>query len=192
MASPSYRKKKYKVNPTTVKVTQAGLFTAVIFVFTMFVKIPVYTGYVHLGDAFIYLYAAMGGGVWALLAGSLGAALADLAGGFGAYAIPTVIIKALVALPFVLAARHQEKILNLWTGLMNIVAAIISTGGYFIANYILFRDMAVASIPFTILQAAGSTVVFLLAAAALDRAGMKQRMLSYTGRPTEKKAEVHS
>ena len=123
------RKGKYQVNPTTVKIVQAALFTAIIFVFTMFVKVPVGIGYIHLGDAFLYLYACMGGGWYALLAGALGEGLADLAGGFAIYAPATIIIKPLVALPFVLLSRREPKILNLKTGLTNILAAVISTVG---------------------------------------------------------------
>ncbi len=192
MATATQKKKrngKFNVDPTTLKLSQAALFTAIIFVFTMFVKVPVMTGYVHLGDAFIYLYACMGGGVWALLAGALGAAIADIAGGFGAYAIPTLIIKVLVALPFVLSSRNAEKILTLKNGLMTIPAAIISTAGYFLANWILFRDSAVAQIPFTLVQAAGSTVLFFIAAAALDRADMKGRLNKYN-LPKPSKKEV--
>ncbi|MEE1353905.1 MAG: TIGR04002 family protein [Acutalibacteraceae bacterium] len=190
------RKGKYQVNPTTVKIVQAALFTAIIFVFTMFVKVPVGIGYIHLGDAFLYLYACMGGGWYALLAGALGEGLADLAGGFAIYAPATIIIKPLVALPFVLLSRREPKILNLKTGLTNILAAVISTVGYFFANWVIFAQSdaatsfksALVAAPGTLIQAAGSTVVFFVAAFALDKVHMKDRMLSYTGRPAPKKA----
>lgn len=188
----SGRKNKANVNPVTVKIAQAGLFTAIIFVFTMFVKVPIGIGYAHVGDAFIYLYACMGGGWYALVAGSIGATLADLVGGYAIYAPATLIIKPLVALPFVLLCRNEEKIFNLRSGLTNILALVIDTFGYFIANLIIFGHSDSATVlksalgasAGTALQGVASSIVFIIVALALDRVNMKQRMLYYTGKTT--------
>lgn len=194
----SGRKNKANVNPLTVKIAQAGLFTAIIFVFTMFVKIPVGIGYAHVGDAFIYLYACMGGGWYALVAGSIGATIADLVGGYAIYAPATLIIKPLVALPFVLLCKNEEKILNLRSGLTNILALVIDTTLYFVANLIIMNQgnmgvafkTALTSTLGTALQGVASTVVFIIVALALDKVNMKQRMLYYTGEAsTFKKAK---
>ncbi len=200
----SGRKNKANVNPVTVKIAQAGLFTAIIFVFTMFVKVPTGIGYAHVGDAFIYLYACMGGGWYALVAGSIGATIADLVGGYAIYAPATLIIKPLVALPFVLICRDEPKILNLKSGLTNILALVIDTVGYFFANWIIFGQSAstgsktalasaASATVATALQGVASTAVFIIVALALDKVNMKQRMLYYTGKPntykkTKKKA----
>lgn len=186
----SGRKNKANVNPLTVKIAQAGLFTAIIFVFTMFVKVPTGVGYAHVGDAFIYLYACMGGGWYALVAGSIGATIADLVGGYAIYAPATLIIKPLVALPFVLICKDEEKILNLKSGLTNILAMVIDTALYFVANLIILNqgDMgvtlktALASTLGTALQGVASSIVFIIVALALDKVNMKQRMLYYTGK----------
>ena len=37
----------------------AGIFTAIVFVFTAYLHIPSHTGYTHVGDAFIYLAASL-------------------------------------------------------------------------------------------------------------------------------------
>lgn len=197
----SGRKSKANVNPVTVKIAQAGLFTAIIFVFTMFVKVPTGIGYAHVGDAFIYLYACMGGGWYALVAGSIGATIADLVGGYAIYAPATLIIKPLVALPFVLICKNEPKILNLKSGLTNILALVIDTVGYFFANWIIFGQSAstggktalasaASATVGTALQGVASTVVFIIVALALDKVNMKQRMLYYTGKEnTYKKAK---
>ena len=37
----------------------AGIFTAIVFVFTAYLHIPSHTGYTHVGDGFIYLAACL-------------------------------------------------------------------------------------------------------------------------------------
>ena len=54
-------------------------FAALIFVVTVFLKIPAASGYVHIGDSLIYL-ASLIIGPWAMLAGAIGEGLADIAG----------------------------------------------------------------------------------------------------------------
>ena len=88
------------MNKNLKKITVTGLFSAMIFVLTMFVKVTVPSGYVHLGDAMIYICAVLLGSPWALIAGALGEGLADVAGGFAAYAPATVIIKIIIAFLF--------------------------------------------------------------------------------------------
>ena len=68
------------MNKNLKKITVTGLFSAMIFVLTMFVKVTVPSGYVHLGDAMIYICAVLLGSPWALIAGALGEGLADVAG----------------------------------------------------------------------------------------------------------------
>ena len=178
------RSSKVNVDPTTVKLTQTALFTALVFLFTMFVKIPMLNGYLHIGDAFIYLFAALGGGPWALLAAALGASRADVAGGFALYALPSALIKALNAVPFLIAARNRDKILNWATAVSLIPTTLITIGGYFLANWALFdKAYAWADVPWLALQAALSAVVFVILALALDRAQMKSRLQSFSHSP---------
>jgi uncharacterized membrane protein len=77
-----------------------SLFAALICVATFIIKIPspVTNGYTHLGDGFIFIAVLLLGkknGAWA---GSIGAALADITGGYSFYALPTFIIKGIMAL----------------------------------------------------------------------------------------------
>lgn len=99
-------------NDKVLKMVYTAMFAAMIFVLTRFIQIPVASGYVHFGDALIYIVALTVGGPWAMLAGALGGALADLTSGFAVYAPATIIIKALIALPFVLVNKKSEKNLD--------------------------------------------------------------------------------
>ncbi len=87
-------------NNATRKLVFTSLMTALVFVLTFSVKIPVpYTsGYIHLGDSMIYLSVMLLGPGYAAFASGVGSMLADIAGGYIQYAIPTLIIKALMAL----------------------------------------------------------------------------------------------
>jgi uncharacterized membrane protein len=63
-----------------------AVMTAIVFVFTRFIQIPAGIGYFNLSDVAIF-FAAFAFGPWvALVAGGLGAALADLSSGYANFA----------------------------------------------------------------------------------------------------------
>ena len=161
----------------TKQITLTASFAALIFLFTYFVKVPVASGYVHLGDTLIYLLACIIGGPWAMLAGAIGEGLADVIGGYIMYAPATVLIKAAVAVPFLFFTKKSDKILTLWTGLMTLPAALITVGGYFLADCIIDKTYAVADIPGNVIQAVGSAVLFIVLSTVFDRMNLKQRLL---------------
>lgn len=163
-------------NTKLQKTVITAMFTAMIFVLTRFVSVPVATGYVHFGDALIYLTASVLGGPWALLAAAIGAVLADISSGWVAYAPATLIIKALIALPFALSWRKSEKILTPLTALLTIPSGIITVAGYFTADFIIDKSYAFVNIPGNLIQAAGSAVLFIVIAAAFDAAKIKKRL----------------
>ncbi len=77
-----------------------GLLAACILVLTIVLAVPIpnMTGaYVNLGDAGVYLAAAVLGGPWGALSAAVGSALADVMLGSALYAIPTFLIKGLMA-----------------------------------------------------------------------------------------------
>ena len=90
----------------------ASLFAALVTVFTAYIghiPMPGTGGYVHFGDALIFLAACLLPAPYAVAAAALGAGLADILV-FPAYAIPTIIIKAGIALCF---SAKKEKIICL-------------------------------------------------------------------------------
>jgi len=162
------------MNSKLRKAIASGVFSAMIFVLTMFVKFPVASGYVHFGDALIYVCASLLG-PWGIVAGALGEGLADVAGGFAVYFPATVIVKALIALPFTLFNSKDEKLLSVKSGLLTIPAGAVTVLGYFVADLIIDKAYAFVDIPGNLIQAAGSAVIFIVIAAAFDKTNFKNR-----------------
>lgn len=163
------------MNKKTTKMALTAMFTAMIFVLTL-LHIPVASGYVHLGDALVYLVASTLGGPWALLAAALGAAIADLASGYAVYAPASLIVKILIAVPFALVNKKSERILTPLTALLTIPSGAITVLGYYIADLIINKIYAVADIPGNLIQAVGSAVLFIVIAGAFDAVKIKKKL----------------
>ena len=127
------------MNKKVLKMVYAAVFAAMVFVLTRFIQIPVPggMGYLHFGDAMIYLVASTLGGPWALLASAIGAAIADLSSVYAVYAPVSAIVKVLIALPFVLVNKKSEKILTPLTICLTIPSGIITVLGYFVGDCII-------------------------------------------------------
>ena len=163
-------------NKKVLKMVVTAMFTAIIFLLTRFVSVPVATGYVHFGDAIVYLVASLLGGPWGFFAAAVGEALADVASGWITYAPATLIVKALIALPFALTYKKSEKILTPLTALLTIPAGAITVLGYFVADLIIDKAYAVVNIPGNIIQAVGSAIIFIVIALAFDGAKLKKKL----------------
>ena len=156
------------------KLSFTGMFAALIFVVTVFLKVPVASGYVHIGDSLIYL-ATLIIGPWAMLAGALGEALADIAGSYLMYAPATVIIKVLTVVPF-LFIKKEDKLLSVKSALMTLPAGLITVGGYFLADLIIDKSYAVVDLPGNVIQALASAVIFIVLAFAFDKSKIKNKI----------------
>ncbi|MCQ2487357.1 MAG: ECF transporter S component [Clostridia bacterium] len=163
--------KKTTMSDNTYKLALTAVFSALVFIFTFFVKIPVGPGYIHIGDSIIYLFACLVGGPWAMAAGALGATLADLVGGYAIYAPFTAISKPLIAIPLMLAAKHSEngKIITVRTVVATLIAALITALSYFIADLVIARAYAFADIPRSFVQSGASTIAFIIFGLALQK-----------------------
>ena len=113
-----------------------GMLAALIFVATYFFKLPVSItqGYIHLGDGFVLLGAALLG--WTSVpAAAVGSMLADLLGGYTLYILPTFVIKGLVAAAAVYAVRGKKPY---WlTVLMLAAAELVMVAGYFVTEWLI-------------------------------------------------------
>lgn len=134
-----------KKNNRVLRLSLGGMLAALIFVATSFFKLPVSItqGYIHLGDGFILLGAALLGNT-AIIAAALGSALADLLGGYTMYILPTFLIKGAVAVVAV-AFLHKER--PLWVRIAGMaLAEAVMVLGYFLAEWlILGYGLAAAS-----------------------------------------------
>ena len=157
-----------------IYMTVTALFAACICVTTAyFFHIPVGTngGYVHVGDALIYIAASVLPMPYALIAAALGGTMADLLTA-PAWALATFLIKMLIALPL---TSKKETIVNIHNIIGIILSGFISMVGYSIAEVILFGTWAslLSSVLATLVQSGGSAVVFLLLGRALDQIHFK-------------------
>ena len=163
------------MNKTTKNICFSAMFAAMIFALTM-LHVPIGAGgYIHVGDSVIYIAALLMGGPWSFISAAIGAACADLVSGVAVYAIPSAIIKVLIAVPFVLTAKKDTKLLSIRTAAFTILSGIITILGYFLTDLVVYRAGAVADLPANVIQAVGSAVVFVILAFALDRADIKNR-----------------
>ena len=165
---------------TVKKITFTALFAAMIFGLTM-LHIPIGAGgYIHVGDAIIYMTGLLLGGGWAMLAAVVGAAFADIASGFAAYAIPSAIIKFIIVIPYVAIYNNKKnRLLTPLSAAFTLLSGCITVLGYYIADLFLFKEGAIADIPANAIQAVGSAVVFIVLAYAFDKAGIKNRLKGF-------------
>ena len=164
----------------TRKITITALFAAIITVMTAYIcHIPVGAngGYVHLGDAFIYIAAVCLPRPYALAAAAIGGGMADILTA-PMWAPATIIIKMIIVLPF---TSEEGRILNMRHKIAPWIAFILSATGYYLAEGIMFGTFAapLVSLAGSFVQSGGSAVVFYFLAAAFDKAGIKAKTAKY-------------
>ena len=165
-----------------LRVTYTAIFTAIILLATSIIKFStgLGEGYIHLGDCFVYLSACVLPFPYCLFAGGLGGALADILSGYAIWAIPTMIIKMLNAVPFAIICRKYKsnKILSKQVVLMTVVSGIITILGYFVAECILYSvASATLSLLGNTIQAVASGIIFVIIAKATDKINLKSKII---------------
>jgi len=160
-------------NQKTKYLCLAAVMAAIIFVFTQFFHIPSHTGYTHIGDAFIYLAGALLPWPYAVGAGAVGAALADVLGGFAMWAPGSIVIKALTALCF---TPKKEQILCRRNLFALIPAFVLCAGGYYGYEVLLTGNLVapLAGIPGYVIQVLASAAVFVVLGTVLDKMRFKR------------------
>lgn len=161
----------------------SALFAALSAVFVYFFHIPnVIGGYIHIGDAIIYLCASVLPVSYAATAGAVGFAIADLLSGYPYYMLPSAIIRVIVVLLF---TSKREKIVCKRNIIALPFAVIITTGLYALTKYVLYyfiQNMpeiagvkALASIPGNIIQCTVSSVLYIAVSIAMDKLDFKKK-----------------
>ena len=104
------------------KTTKAALLAALTFAATMLIRIPVPAtgGYVHPGDALVFLGGALVGPLYGFLGAGIGSALADVAGGYMVYVPATFVIKGLAALVTAGCMRKRGVDVRKWLSGQNL------------------------------------------------------------------------
>ena len=145
----------------TTYIALTGIFAAAICLSTAYIKIPIVVGYIHPGDSFIFLGAALIG-VYGVFAAAAGSFLADILAGYPMYAIASLFIKGIMALViFVILKNKKGKYLHCIISLF--AAEIIMVSGYFIFECFLYDiEAAFAAVTFNALQGFISIVLGVL------------------------------
>lgn len=169
---------KTKAKNNLIYLTFAALFAALTAIFITLFHIPyASTGYVHLGDAVIYLAAVILPTPYAALAAAVGGAIADASSGYLVYVIPTIIAKVVITLPF---TSKTEKTLCKRNVIALVISAVSSVAVYAVAEFIIGITVnnlptggaltaAAGTVLQNFIQAAGSTVLFLAVSPAIDK-----------------------
>lgn len=123
-----------KVNMSTKDLTRIAIMSTLILVSTYLFKIPSVSGYTHLGDSMIFIAVVILGWKKGSLAGGIGAALADLLGGYMQWVLPTFFIKVCMGMIMgLMMEKLFSKIKYGW-----IIGAIIG-GAFQIVAYTLVK-----------------------------------------------------
>lgn len=153
----------------------AGIFTAIVFVFTAYLHIPSHTGYTHVGDAFIYIAACLLPLPYAMFVGACGALFADCLTGFALWAPGSVIIKTATVLFF---SRKQKNIISLRNIFALLPAWALCIGGYYLYEALITGSFIapVAGIPGYVMQSTLSTILFVILGIAMDKLNIKAKI----------------
>ena len=164
-------------NKKLLRLVIAAMFAALVTGLTFFPKIPIPGGgYVHLGDAMIYLAASFLPLPYAMAAAAIGGGLADILSGFASYAPFTIIVKALLTVAF---TSKNEKILAKRNYFAPMAGLVITPVIYLFADAILANSFA-AAVPnmiWNLAQAVASLIVYYIIGAAFDKMGLKTKLI---------------
>ena len=154
----------------------AGIFTAIVFVFTAYLHIPSHTGYTHVGDGFIYLAACMLPLPYAMFVGACGALLADCLTGYAIWAPGSIIIKTVAVLFF---SRKSARIISIRNLLALIPAWAVCIGGYYLYEALITGNFVapLSGIPGYITQSVLSSILFVVAGLAMDKLNAKNTLV---------------
>lgn len=168
------------IKSNTYKVVMTALMIGIIMVFILFVRIPIpFTqGYVHLGDAMIFLSVLILGWKYGAVAAALGGMLGDMVGGFAAWAPWTFCIKGIMALITGLmlsAFSRREAVSRKWL-ITGEVAGMLLSGVFMVAAYYFAEGIVYGSwvtpvlgIPWNIGQFAVGIIIAILLSEALRK-----------------------
>ncbi|MCI8647656.1 MAG: ECF transporter S component [Firmicutes bacterium] len=168
-----------------VNIVMTALMIAIITISIMFIKIPIpgTQGYVHLGDAMIFLSVLVLGWRYGAVAAAIGGALGDLMGGAALWAPWTFAIKAIMAIimglfiagtmkkkPFTIGGVPLMELIGM------ILAGIVMVIGYYIAEGVMIGNWIspMLGVPWNIGQFVVGMVITGILAAALYKTSAKR------------------
>ncbi|TCK90533.1 ECF-type riboflavin transporter S component [Natranaerovirga hydrolytica] len=97
------------IQSKTRQLAYTGLMTALVFIATRLITIPIPRGYIHLGDAMIFLTALMLKWKYGAFASGVGSALADLLSPYAIWTLPTLIVKSIMCIIVAFTLQSDKK-----------------------------------------------------------------------------------
>ena len=133
-------------NDKTVKVVLTALMMCLIILATMLIKIPIpFTqGYVHLGDAMIFLSVLVLGWKYGAVAAGVGSMLGDIIGGAAAWAPWTLVIKGGMAILMGICLKGGDSRLREIAGM--VLAGAFMVAGYYVAEGVMYGNWVVSAL----------------------------------------------
>ena len=169
----------------TTNIVMTALMMGVVMVSILFIRIPIpFTqGYVHLGDAMIFLGVLVLGWKYGAIAAALGGALGDILGGFPLWAPWTFAIKGVMAIImglFIAAMLKKKQTAIAGVPILELVGMILAgafmVAGYYLAEGLMYGNWVapLLGIPWNIGQfTVGMVIAGALAAALYKTPGKK-------------------
>ncbi len=159
---------------TTKNLTITALFTALTFVVTRFIQIPIPLGYFNIGNVIILIACMIVPMPYGIIIGAVGSALADLLS-YPVYTLPTLVIKALMPLVFYFIVRkHTNKTILIIVAAA--VATLIPLFGYTLVGGILYGGFlaGLSQFPGLLMEYIANLILFAIAAQPVKRIAYKK------------------
>lgn len=141
-------------------ITYIGLMAALVFIGTYSIKIPNPWGYTHPGDSMIFLGVVLLGKRRGAFAAGIGAAMADLVGGYTFWILPTLIFKFMMAWTAgSISEKFGEKYLTYTIGAA--LGSVIQIIGYTVVKIPMYGlTVALTSIFPNVIQSLIGIIIF--------------------------------
>lgn len=164
------------IKNTTWKIVIAGVMAALVFVVTVFTKIPAPLGsaYYHAGDSIIFLCAMLLGGPLGGIISGIGSAIADLFLGYTFYIPATLIIKGLMGWMAGMIMAGSIKSSWLKRIIAVLAAALWMAVGYYVFEVFIIKTYewraALTGFFFNLAQTGVGAVIFMVLAMPVEKA----------------------
>lgn len=162
---------------TVKELTKTAAMAAIVFVLTYTFKIPFADGYTHLGDCAILIGVMVLGRKKGAISGSIGAAMADLIGGYPHWIIPTLIIKFLMAsvMGLIIEKIMPKAKFNYVLGAL--AGGVLQIIGYTSVKIVYYGfNQAMVMTPTLLIQTCAGIVITFIFVSILKRSGMIDRV----------------
>ena len=156
--------------------TLTAIFAAMTFAVTAFVHIPTAKGYIHIGDAVIFIAACLLPKPYAIAAAAIGGSLSDAVSGYWIWVPATLVIKGLTVLAF--TAKKPKMICTRNLAAL-LPALVLCVGGYGIySGLVIYGSLPAGFVdaPANLFQIAASGAVFVALGMTIDKAGIKKKV----------------